>query len=81
MTYKTLQAGDVREIHDEVRHLDLAGNIPCAGALKNPNWSYKDNQYAPYDRHPKLGEWEKVQLVGHKILQSDLIAAEFRRAV
>jgi hypothetical protein len=68
--YIKLRVGDVRRKEDEVRHIALS--LP-------PN---KPFGKVGYINHPTyLGEWEPVKLVGHKILASDLMAAEFARSI
>lgn len=62
MEYKTLQAGDVRQEGDEVRH------VPCQLGTST-NYTGCREDYV----------WHPVNLLSHRILQSDLIAAEFRR--
>jgi hypothetical protein len=80
--YKTLKAGDERRKGDEVRLVDVSkGVIHCGGKMVNYFDSFPNQRVDHTVKRPKpvLGEFEPVQLIGHKILVSDLMVAEFRR--
>jgi hypothetical protein len=75
--YKTLKAGDERREGDEARISKL--EHAATGVLA---WTSKERRrYGanPVSHYDDPGEWEPVQLLGHPILASDLMAAEFRR--
>jgi hypothetical protein len=85
MIHKVLLAGDTRQKGDEIQHVDVSKRgLPCKGLLeespfyaKRPSYLYIDDK----QREPILGPWEPVQLIEHKILESDLMIANFRRPV
>lgn len=61
-----LKAGDIRRIGDKVRRREYKG---CR--------NYRTETYTGQGVHEY--DWNPVSLVGHEILESDLIIAEFRR--
>jgi hypothetical protein len=64
--YKQLKAGDVRQERDEYRRIGL----PVKSYIGRTSLSTDPWRYGP---------WTLVNLVGHAILQSDLMGHEFRR--
>jgi hypothetical protein len=77
MIYQKLQAGDTRQKGDEVR--GHGGRIHvCHGLLAR---SGQKDVLPPYPKPKPDKSWEPVQLLGHAILASDLMHAEFRRLV
>jgi hypothetical protein len=80
MNYITLKAGQTRLKGDEVRESDFGGMIPCQGLLTAED--FRCTRRILVGKLPiKPGSWKPVQLIGHPILQSDLMTAEFRREV
>jgi hypothetical protein len=86
MPYKILKADDTRQKGDMVRNKDQGqGDIKCHGIYQT--WFSGKKLSEPECPHfhesipPNPGEWEPVKLVGHKILASDLMLAEFWRVV
>ncbi len=72
---KTLKAGDIRRDFDEVRHIDKSKDgFDCIGRIQD---TARPRTGEPHVAMPR--PWESVSLVGHAILQSDLMVAEFRR--
>jgi hypothetical protein len=63
---KTLKVGDIRQKGDEVRH------------THKPDEKHRWTSNFTGDG-PQLYDWNPVLLVGHPILSSDLMIAEFRR--
>jgi hypothetical protein len=76
-----LKAGDLRQKGDEVRHIDLNGDgFDCPGYYFSCGHSMSFAEEHPRKvRKPTPGPWKPVSLIGHKILQSDLMVFEFRR--
>jgi hypothetical protein len=82
MTYETLKAGDTRENKDETRHLDVSSQgFDCRGSITSTHWSYASYRFRGEVRIPQPGNWTPTGLIGHKILQSDLMTHEFRRPI
>jgi hypothetical protein len=78
-----LKVGDIREERDEVRHVDKGkSRFPCKGLIRKDSSGVtmqSDSFWLDLPHVATLGEWEPTQLLGHKILASDLMIAEFRR--
>lgn len=66
MKHKNLVAGDTRQIGDEVKRNEFDGKVYLQ--------TFKQ-------RNQKEFTWRPVTLIGHKILQSDLIIDKFRREI
>jgi hypothetical protein len=78
--YKILKAGDERREGDEVRHVDKSkSRLPCIGLLACNRLGYECRIVLDKPHSVTPGMWEPVQLLGHPILISDLLIAEFRR--
>jgi hypothetical protein len=85
MSYIKLEAGAVRHPTDEVRKIDLGpGGYDCHGTMDTYHCSGRSATRCVHWHEPreiKPGPWEPVQLIGHAILESDLMIAEFRREI
>jgi hypothetical protein len=75
----TLHAGDVRQKGDEYRHVDNNDRgFDCRGQLYG-HYKWRPLTMLRKPREAMPGPWRPVRLVGHPILQSDLMVHEFRR--
>lgn len=78
-----LKAGDVRQKGDQVRRDDIGPvGYECHGTLSTFNSSSRSPDRCVHWHEPRTirpGPWEPVKLLGHPILQSDLMHSEFRR--
>jgi hypothetical protein len=78
-----LGAGDIRQEGDQTRVRDLGHTRECYGLITRSGSTPFRDGIDPVHWHEvtpeRPGCWTKVNLVGHAILQSDLMHAEFRR--